>query len=102
MLSLNRTLRITVPAAALVLGATLFVNGSTHAASCAHPTVVMSALQKLGLAHLLPCDVVPIPAGNGTGEVCANVGHHCNDGTGAGKCRNEVDATNTWSCQCAK
>ena len=99
MLTLKRTLRVAIPAVALVIGASLLMNVPVQAASCAHPTAVASFLQKIGLAHIEPCIVTQ----STNGEVCANIGHHCNDGSGPGKCTIGVDdATNRFICQCIK
>ena len=103
MLSVRKTLRVTLPAVALVLGATVFVNVPVQAASCAHPTAMVSFLQKIGFAKVQPCEVIVLEPQNGTGEICANVGHHCNDGSGPGKCQSVMDATTgSFSCQCVK
>jgi hypothetical protein len=99
MLSLKRTLRVGIPAVVLLLGASLLLNVPVQAASCAHQTMAVSFLQKVGLAHVEPCLVLQTE----NGEVCANIGHHCNNGSGPGKCSIVVDATtNLFTCQCIK
>ena len=100
MLLLKRSLRVIVPVVALVLGATVLVNFPVHAASCAHPTGIASIMYKLGVGGVKPCEVVAMPDGNGEG--CAKLGHHCNDGSGKGRCTNVLDTTGTFSCQCVQ
>lgn len=103
MPSLKRMLRITVPVVTMMLGAAVFTNVPARAASCAHPGMVVSFMHRLGLADLKPCAVTVLTGTSGNGEICANLGHHCNDGSGSGKCQSALDTTtNTWSCQCLK
>ena len=56
-------------------------------------------LRKVGLSHTQSCEVIPNPNG-GLGEWCVNVGHHCNDGSGPGKCLTVFDTSGLPSCQC--
>ena len=99
MTSFKRTVRIGIPMAVVALGLMLYAQAAK--ASCGHPTLLAAILQQVGLAHSQACATIPNPNG-GPGEWCANVGHHCNDGAGPGKCLTVFDASGLPSCQCVK
>ena len=94
MFSLKHILRVAIPAASLVLGATLYAGSRSN--DCAHPSAYAKIMQFAGLGQIQPCEIINF---NGT-EICAKIGHHCNVGNGPGKCENVVDANNNMSCQC--
>ena len=99
MMSLKRMLRIGIPLIVLALALLVYAQSPAHAASCGHPTVVASILQKVGLSHSHSCAVMPNPNG-GPGEWCVNTGHHCNDGAGPGRCLTVFEPSGLPSCQC--
>jgi hypothetical protein len=99
MMSVKRIVRIGIPLVVVALGAIFYAQIPARAASCGHPTLVVSMLRKVGLSHTQSCEVIPNPNG-GLGEWCVNVGHHCNDGSGPGKCRTVFDTSGLPSCQC--
>lgn len=95
MFSPKRVLRVVLPAAALALGVTVYAQARSN--NCGHPSVLARAMHATGLAQIQPCMVLPMVEG----EICADIGHHCNIGNGPGKCRNVADpTTNIISCQC--
>jgi hypothetical protein len=101
MFKFKRSLRVAVPVLFLMLGAAVSATIPVSAASCNRPEGVTKFLQAVGLAHAQPCEVMVLPSF--PGEICANPGHHCNDGSGPGKCQSNYDPTaGQWSCQCLK
>ena len=101
MFSLKRILRLGIPFVSIALGVTVYAQIPSHAASCDHPTAMAVLLHKVGMAHLQPCQTTLVP--NAVGEWCVNTGHHCNDGSGPGKCLSVYDtSSDSWSCQCVK
>jgi hypothetical protein len=100
MTSNKRTARIGIPMAVVGLGLILYAQTPAKA-SCGHPTVLTAILQQVGLAHSQACETIPNPNG-GPGEWCANVGHHCKDGLGPGKCLTVFDTSGMPSCECVK
>ena len=99
MTSIKRMVRIGIPMVVVALGLVLYAQAAK--ASCGHPTVLTAILQQVGLVHSQACATMPNPNG-GSGEWCANVGHHCNDGAGPGKCITVFDANAVPSCECVK
>jgi hypothetical protein len=94
MFSMKRVLRMVVPVASLVLGATLYAQSSSS--SCAHPSIFAKVMQATGMAHIQPCQVDLF---NGE-EICHDPGHHCNVGFGPGKCQDVASPVTT--CQCVR
>lgn len=100
-MSLKRILRIGIPFLSIALAVTVYAEIPHPAASCNHPSAMTSLLQSVHLAHTTPCATTPVPGQ--VGEWCVNTGHHCNDGSGPGKCLSVFDAAaSSWSCQCVK
>lgn len=91
----KRVLRVAIPVIVLGVGATLYAQSRSN--DCGHPSVVARVMQATHLAHIQPCAVQELD----WGEICVDIGHHCDVGNGPGKCRNVADpATNRISCQC--
>lgn len=99
-MSLKRILRIGIPFLSIALAVTVYAEIPHPAASCNHPSAMTSFLQSVHLAHTQPCAVMAAPSGGG--EWCVNTGHHCNDGSGPGKCLTVFDTSGSASCQCVK
>jgi hypothetical protein len=69
---------------------------------CGPPKGFAAFLQKMHVtnAKIQLCPVTPV--GPDQGVWCVDPGHHCNDGSGPGKCANDVDSTGVWSCVCKR
>jgi len=97
-MSIKRALRIAIPAATLLLGATVYA-ATGRSNDCGNPSIIARVMKATGMGHIQFCDVYSPPAGEGV--LCIDQGHHCNIGNGPGKCKSNVDpVTYVASCQC--
>jgi hypothetical protein len=102
MISIKRTFLIGLSIAFVGVGAALYAEVPNGPHKCGQVTGIAAFLQTVGITHakIQPCETVT-PLGI-NGEWCVNPGHHCDDGSGAGKCTNNLldAASSTWSCVC--
>ena len=69
---------------------------------CGQPKGFAAFLQKIGMtsAKVAPCAMTE-PDTVVPGQWCIDPGHHCNDGSGPGKCVSVLDTSSRqWSCAC--
>jgi hypothetical protein len=105
MMSMKRMLLVMVPLCLLAAG-TAFSAGPARMRPCGPPKGFAAFLQKVGLtnAKIVPCETttVSIDGTDRQGYWCVDPGHHCNDGSGAGKCTTVIDDSGMYSCVCMK
>jgi len=69
--------------------------------ACGQPTGFAAFLQKVHVtnAKFAPC-AMTAPDSVGLGQRCIEDGHHCNDGSGPGRCLTLFDPSEVATCVC--
>jgi hypothetical protein len=105
MMSMKRMLLVSVPFCVLTAGTVLYA-APGRVRPCGPPKGFAAFLQKVGLtnARIVPCAIAPaaIDGSDSLGFMCVDPGHHCNDGSGAGKCTPSTDQDGKLQCVCMK
>ena len=98
---LRRMLMVAVPLALLTVGAALHA-APNRPRPCGPPKGFAAFLQKVGLTSgkYQACEVT-VPDTVVAGSWCVNAGHHCNDGSGPGRCASVwLPDDSKWVCTC--